>query len=130
MAYGNGKSAVRLTRGVAPDGPHRFTGFEGAAITLPGDGPVILHYPYPSSKSWVAIFTLYGDFSNYWLDDPEKPNLLQFMLQSRDKVQAALEKNDWTEAREFFARRTLDDDSLKRSIASGRVRRYSPLAGQ
>jgi len=50
MAYGNGKSAVRLTRGVAPSGPT-------ASQTI------ILQYPNPSFKTWRARFMLYHDFS-------------------------------------------------------------------
>ncbi|KAL9119447.1 MAG: hypothetical protein Q9187_004000 [Circinaria calcarea] len=93
MAYGNGKSAVRLSRNVVPNGPHRFVGYEGVAITLPasqqeegsrkeaeGQYPVLLHYPYPSFEAWAAKFKLYGTFSNYWLDDDRFPNMLEFML--------------------------------------------------
>ena len=142
MAYGNGKSAVRLTQGVLPNGAHCFKGYEGLAITqpalipsLPGDQakqnsdqrhPVILHYPYPSFEAWAAKFELYGNFSDYWLDDKKYPNMLEFMLRSRDKVQAALASGNWTEAREFFGARVLDDERIRRGVQAGMVRYYDP----
>ena len=155
MAYGNGKSTVRLSRGVEPDGPHRFKHFRGNSVTLPrtsaGDGgradeeegglageyPVVLHYPYPSFEAWLAKFSLYGGFSDYWLDDESYPNQLEFMLHSRDKVVAACASGrpgsepdgdgPWREAREFFATRVYQGQELLSRVQDGRVRRYAPL---
>ncbi|KAK3358572.1 hypothetical protein B0T24DRAFT_643876 [Lasiosphaeria ovina] len=155
MAYGNGKSAVRLSSGVEPDGSHQFQHFQGEAVTLglpraafgadASDAqaqalddaafPVLLHYPYPSFESWRAKFCLYGGFSDYWMDDERYPNRLDFMLQSRDQALAALQalKRDgaaagdpWAEARRFFETRAFVGDELQRRIADGRVRYYAP----
>lgn len=147
MAYGNGKSAVRLSDGVEPDGAHRFKSYEADAITLPDNRveaasgtteqaafPVLLHYPYPSFESWRAKFCLYGEFSDYWLDDKKYPNKLDFMLQSRDKALSALaaqERGDspdpWAEAQQFFAARIFSGESLQSRVRDGRAGYYAPL---
>ncbi|KAL8798640.1 MAG: hypothetical protein Q9182_006499 [Xanthomendoza sp. 2 TL-2023] len=145
MAYGNGKPAVRLCRGVETDGVHRFKGYIGAAMTLPlpqtasseqpsrrtqheqQEWPVLLHYPYPSFEAWAAKFTLYGAFSDYWLDDERYPNMLKFMLQSRDQVQAALGRGDWSAAKAFFTARVLSEDEIARGVCAGEIRRYGPI---
>ncbi|KAI1119848.1 hypothetical protein F5Y10DRAFT_149192 [Nemania abortiva] len=150
MAYGNGKSAVRLSRGVEPDGPHQFKNFRGKSTTLPGgqmgDGgildpvPVVLHYPYPSFELWLAKFRLYGAFSDYWLDDESCPNRLEFMLRSRDVVGASVVAaaaaaahspvgldDPWREARDFFATRAFTGDELQSRIRDGRVLHYTPI---
>ncbi|KAK4466083.1 hypothetical protein QBC42DRAFT_293703 [Cladorrhinum samala] len=140
MAYGNGKSAVRLSRGVEPDGAHRFQKFQGDAITLPDDAqahqpyPVLLHYPYPSFESWRAKFSLYGHFSDFWMDDEQYPNRLDFMLQSRNKALAAMQAQEsgdpgdpWSEARRFFEGRAFTGAELQKRIADGRVRRFTPF---
>ncbi|KAK4147279.1 uncharacterized protein C8A04DRAFT_24521 [Dichotomopilus funicola] len=144
MAYGNGKSAVRLSTGVEPDGAHRFINFQGDAITLPdnaqaamagqGPYPVLLHYPYPSFESWKAKFTLYGRFSDYWMDDEQYPNRLDFMTQSRDQALVALQDQErggaadpWAEAKRFFETRAFVGEELQRRIADGRVRRFAPF---
>ncbi|KAK3997786.1 hypothetical protein QBC44DRAFT_363979 [Cladorrhinum sp. PSN332] len=137
MAYGNGKSAVRLSPGVEPDGAHRFQNFQGDAITLPDDAqvhPVLLHYPYPSFESWRAKFSLYGRFSDFWMDDEQYPNRLDFMLQSRDKALAAMQAQErgdpgdhWLEARLFFEARAFIGEELQKRIADGRVRRFTPF---
>ena len=145
MAYGNGKSAVQVSPGVAPDGVHYFKGYKGNAITLPaatsdpiehadgkgGDArqpyPVLLHYPYPCFSVWAAKFELYGSFSNYWLDDERYPNKLDFMLQSRDIVQNALKSGDWTEARQFFHAKVLSWDEIQRGVKNETIRSYVPF---
>ena len=128
MAYGNGKSAVRLRPGVAPDGPHSFQGYNGKHITMPGEGgPVLLHYPCVSFEAWAAKFKQYGDFSDFWFDDPDKPNYIQFMLLSRDHVKKALESGDWKPARAFYESMTIDDEACQRAVSSGQIRRYAPF---
>ena len=145
MAYGNGKPAVRLCRGVETDGVHRFKGYTGAAMTLPlpqtasseqpsrrtqheqQEWPVLLHYPYPSFEAWAAKFTLYDAFSDYWLDDERYPNMLKFMLQSRDQVQAALGRGDWSAAKAFFTARVLSQEGIARGVCAGEIRRYGPI---
>jgi hypothetical protein len=112
MAYGNGKPALRISPGVEPDGVHRFKGYQGSAITLPigttaggtEEQPVLLHYPYSSFMMWAAKFRLYGAFSNYWLDEENCPDMLVFMLESRDVIQAAIARDDWTNAKHFSKR--------------------------
>ena len=128
MAYGNDKSAVRITQGVFPEGAHYF---KGSTDSLAGEHakqnsdqrhlaqkyhPVILHYPYPSFEAWAAKIELYGNFPDYWDDDKKQPNLLQFILRSRDKVQDALASGDWTEAKKFFSARVLDDERVWRGV--------------
>jgi len=128
MAYGNGKSAVRIGPDVLPFGPHKFRGFEGELLAPSGDGAMILHYPTPCFDDWVAKFTHYGRFSDNWYDDPATPNHVTFMLRSRDVVQAAVESGDWSGARAFFDEQTLDDASIESAIAAGTIRRYTPVA--
>ncbi|CAJ2501906.1 Uu.00g047590.m01.CDS01 [Anthostomella pinea] len=131
MAYGNGKSAVRLTRGVIPQGPHDFSGFKGERLAPSGNGdePVLLHYPTPSFQTWVEKFTRYGDFSDYWFGDRRVPNRVQFMLRSRDLVQEAHKTGDWSRARTFFDQQILADVNERReAINKGHVRYYAPFA--
>jgi len=125
MAYGNGKSAVRLKEGVETWGPHQFMGYEGEHRTV--DEPVILHYPTPSFDSWIAKYKLYGKFSDFWFDDPEQHNDVSFMLKSRDQLQKALETGDWEEARKFFAALIPDEETIQRYIKSGDLKRFYPL---
>ncbi|WP_157978966.1 MULTISPECIES: hypothetical protein [Nocardia] len=124
MAYGNGKSAVRVSPGVRA-GIHEFHDYAGehhVAI-----GPVILHYPNPSFESWVAKFGNHGEFSNFWWDDPSAPIRLQFMLRSRDLVHRAAASGDWAEARAYFRSWIPDDASRERMLAADELRVYSPV---
>jgi len=125
MAYGNGKSAVRITPGVYSDGPHQFGGYQGKERNV--ERPMVLHYPTPSFEIWAAKYARYGNFSNYWYDNPETPNLLQFMLDSRDIVQAALRTGNWEEAREFFNKQIPSDDEMQELLSSGALRIIDPL---
>jgi len=128
MACGNGKSDVRLWPGVAPDGPHSIQGFDGEHIMLPAKGgPVLLHYPCMSFEAWVAKFKQYGDFSDFWFDNPQKPNYIQFMLQSRDHVKKALQTGDWDASRAFYESMTLGDEACQRAASTGQTRRYAPF---
>jgi hypothetical protein len=125
MAYGNGKSAVRLTPGVESNGPHTFRGHQGEHRTI--NKPVVLHYPTPSFDSWVAKYTLYGNFSNYWYDSPDHPNGLLFMLHSRDLVLEAIATGDWGPAREFFFTQIPDEETTRRLLDDGSLERIMPL---
>ncbi|MEV6273840.1 hypothetical protein [Nocardia sp. NPDC051832] len=124
MAYGNGKSAVRVAPGVRA-GIHEFHDYVGEhhyAI-----GPVILHYPNPSFESWVAKFRNHGGFSNFWWDNPELPIELKFMLRSRDLVRAAIESGDWSAARQYFQSWIPDERGRERMLAADELRVYSPV---
>jgi len=127
MAYGNGKSAVRIQPGVQSWGVHTFTGYSGEHRTL--TRPMILHYPNPSFDSWVAKYRSYGRFSNFWFEDPTQVNPLTFMLESRDRLHRALESGLWEEAREFFVGMIPDQEACERMLRTGDMRRYNPLQG-
>lgn len=124
MAYGNGKSAVRVTPGVTA-GIHEFQGYTGEHRAVAH--PAILHYPNPSFENWVAKFAHYGEFSNFWWDDPGTPILLEFMLRSRDLILAARETGRWDEARDYFATWCLDPTTRERLLQSDELRRYEPM---
>ena len=125
MAYGNGKAAVRVTPGVQSDGPHQFRGYEGEERYL--SRPMILHYPTPSYDIWVSKYSRYGNFSDYWYDDPSFPNDLTFMLESRDHVQRALQTGNWDDAKKFFDKQIPDEETTERLLKSGSLRRITPL---
>lgn len=124
MAYGNGKSAVRVSPGVRA-GVHEFHDYVGEHHMAVG--PVILHYPNPSFESWVAKFSNHGAFSNFWWDDPGLPIELKFMLRSRDLVHAGIESGDWSEARAYFRSWIPDDETRDRMLEAGELRVYSPV---
>ncbi|KAF2764374.1 hypothetical protein EJ03DRAFT_32067 [Teratosphaeria nubilosa] len=129
LAYGNGKSAVRLSHGVKPAGPHSFEGYHGDVLEMPANDAVILHYPSPTFSSWVAKYKHYGDFSGYWFDDRYSPIRLQFMLKSRDLVQQALRSGDWDEARSFFLRHCfLEPEARIQALEEGKIQELDPFA--
>ncbi len=132
MAYGNGKSAARLTRRVAPAGPHDFSGYRGQVYEPPADEVMILHYPTPTYERWVAKYKQYGDFGNYWYGDERSPNRVEFMLKSRDVVQDAVKSGDWRKARAFWDERVMTEGSemWRNEIKAGKIRRYEPLANK
>ncbi|KAJ5641361.1 hypothetical protein N7490_005361 [Penicillium lividum] len=127
IAYGNGKSAVRLGPGVEPRGPHSFSGYAGRALVPSGEEAMVLHYPYPSYNSWLRKFNHYGRFSDHWFADRQAPRIMDFMLQSRDVVQMAHKTDEWASAREFFSKRILDTNSRKEAIRQGKIRQYIPF---
>lgn len=125
MAYGIGKSAVRVTPGVRDWGPHYFTSFQGEDRFV--QRPMILHYPHPTFERWVGKYRSYGNFSNYWDDDPNRPNQLGFMLESRDVVLAALASGDWEEAHNFWNALIPDAATIEELVSDGALLRISPL---
>ena len=127
MAYGNGKSAVRLGPGVEPRGAHSFSGHLGRTLTPSGEEAMVLHYPYPSYDSWLQKFNHYGRFSDNWFGDRRAPKIMDFMLKSRDMIQKAHETGDWANARAFFSERLLDPESRKEAISQGKIRYYTPF---
>jgi hypothetical protein len=126
MAYANGKSAVRLSPDVQGLGPHEFWGFEGERKTV--TTPMILHYANPSFESWVAKYIFYGNFPDYWYGNPEHPNGLEFMLQSRDECRAALETGNWDNARNFYYSMIPDAKDVEELIRRGELLRIDPFA--
>jgi hypothetical protein len=88
---------------------------------------VLLHYLCTSFEAWVGKFKQYGDFSDFWFDDPGKLNYVQFVLQSRDHVKMALESGDWEPARVFYKSMILDDEACRRAASVGQIRRYAPF---
>ncbi|GGL11403.1 hypothetical protein GCM10011588_27340 [Nocardia jinanensis] len=125
MAYGNGKSAVRVTSGVRA-GIHDFVDYDGEHRTVAH--PVILHYPNPSFDSWVAKFGNYSNFSDFWWDNPDAPVQIQFMLRSRDLLRAARDNDNWDEARDYFATWSLDNTAREHLLQTEVLRRYDPMA--
>jgi hypothetical protein len=125
MAYANGKSAVRVTPGVIPWGPHRFNEYRGTSLNV--TRPMILHYPYPSFEGWFAKYKALGRFSDFWYDDPDNPIDMKFMLDSRDVVQAALASGNTDKAREFFNAQIPDIETRDQWLAEGSARRICPL---
>lgn len=125
MAYGNGKSAVRVSSGVKA-GVHSFGGYEGEHRTV--DHPVILHYPNPSFDSWVAKFGSFDAFSDFWWDNPDCPIVIQFMLRSRDLLRAAGETGNWDQARDYFASWSLDAATREELLNTEVLRHYDPMA--
>ncbi|KAJ5161823.1 hypothetical protein N7492_007215 [Penicillium capsulatum] len=130
LAYGNGKSAVRLGPVVEPRGAHSFSGHAGRTLRPSGEEAMVLHYPYPSYDSWLRKFNHYGRFSDHWFGDRRAPKIIDFMLYSRDVVQKAQKTGDWANARAFFSRRALDSDSRREAISQGKIRHYTPFAGR
>lgn len=128
MAYGNGKSAVRLGSGVEPRGAHSFDGYAGRKLTPSGEEAMVLHYPHPSFGSWLRKFNHYGRFSDHWFGERQAPKIMDFMLRSRDVVQKAHESGDWDDARVFFSRGILDTEARNEAISRGKIRRYTPFA--
>lgn len=126
MAYANGKSAVRLSPGVQGFGPHEFWGYRGERKWV--TSPMILHYANPSFESWVAKYRFYGDFPDYWYDDPSQPNGIHFMLQSRDQLQAALKTGNWDDARNFYYSMIPDENDTEELIRRGDLLRIDPFA--
>ena len=123
-AYGLGKSAVRLTTGVHSIGPHEFEGFENESIMV--DEPTILHYPTPTFQRWLAKYELYGNFSDFWYNDPNRP-ILPFMKQSRDAIHSSLLSGTWDEALSFYLSWIPGSRDIPRFIESGALVRLSPL---
>jgi hypothetical protein len=126
MAYGNGKSAVRLSPGVQGLGPHEFWGFEGEVRIV--RSPMILHYANPSFESWAGKYKFYGNFPDYWFDDPEQPNEVIFMLESRDHVQAALSTGNWQAARNFYDSMIPDEGDIEDLIEQDDLVRIDPFS--
>jgi hypothetical protein len=126
MAYVNGKSAVRVTQGVQSSGPHNFWGYQGEYVNV--TRPMILHYPTPSFESWVAKYKFYGEFSDYWFDDPDQPNTVSFMLESRDQLRAALASGNWEEARNFYNSMIPENATHEHYLSTGDLRIFKPLA--
>jgi hypothetical protein len=124
-AYRNGKSAVRVTPGVVPCGVHSFASHEGERHYV--RFPTILHYPNPTFEAWVAKFTNYGKFSNYFFNNPNWPIQLRFMRESRDQVHAALGSGDWDAARRYFDAQIPDAAACQLLLETGALRRYHPL---
>lgn len=128
LAYGNGKSAVRLGPAVEPRGAHSFSGHTGRMLTPSADEAVVLHYPYPSYDSWLRKFNHYGRFSDNWFGDRWAPKIMSFMLLSRDVIQKAHQNGDWANVKNFFSKRVLDVESLTQAVSRGTIRRFMPLA--
>ncbi|KAJ5351019.1 hypothetical protein N7541_008746 [Penicillium brevicompactum] len=128
LAYGNGKSAVRLGSTVEPRGAHSFSGHTGRVLTPSVEEAIVLHYPYPSYDSWLRKFNHYGRFSDNWFGDRWAPKIMDFMLNSRDVVQKAHQNGDWANVKAFFSERVLDLKSVEEAVSHGKIRRYMPLA--
>ncbi|KAH8660470.1 hypothetical protein BX600DRAFT_467742 [Xylariales sp. PMI_506] len=128
MAYGNGKSAVRLGPAVEPRGAHSFSGHVGSALAPTGEEAMVLHYPNPSYESWVRKFNHYGRFHDHWFGDRRAPKIMEFMLRSRDVVQNARKTGNWAKAKEFFSGRVLEPEAREEAISQGKIRRYTPFA--
>ncbi|KAK0255689.1 hypothetical protein LTR91_017540 [Friedmanniomyces endolithicus] len=130
MAYGNGKSAARLTSRVEPAGPHGFSGYRGQVYEPPADEVMILHYPTPTYERWIAKYKYYGEFGDYWYGDERSPNRVEFMLKSRDVVQDAVKSRSWRKAKAFWDERVTTEGSerWRNEVKEGKIRRYAPLA--
>lgn len=126
MAYGNGKAAVRVGPGVEGLGPHAFWGYQGESRSV--NEPMILHYANPSFESWVAKYRFYGNFPDYWFNDPSHPNGVTFMLQSRDQLQTALATGNWEAARKFYYSMIPDERHTEDLIKSGDLLRIDPFS--
>jgi len=126
MAYGNGKSVVRLGPGVQGLGPHAFWGYQGVRKEV--KKPMILHYANPSYESWLAKYRFYGDFPDYWFNNPDQPNSVSFMLQSRDQVRAAEATGNWDAARNFYYSMIPDEHDIEDLVRSGTLLRIDPFS--
>ncbi|KAH9987848.1 hypothetical protein F4779DRAFT_632326 [Xylariaceae sp. FL0662B] len=117
IAYGNGKSAARLSSKAEPDGAHRFKLYEGDAVTLPDIGSGAASGAGGLGLSWRAKLCLYGEFSDFWLDDKKYPN------KGGDLT------GPWAEARQFFATRIFSGESLESRVRDGKAAYYAPFGG-
>ena len=126
MAYANGKSVVRLAPGVEELGPHEFWGYHGERKEV--EKPMILHYANPSFESWVAKYKFYGNFSDYWRDDPDDPKDFPFMLESRDHLQAAEATGNWEAARNFYYSMIPDERDIEDLIQNGDLLIIDPFS--
>jgi len=123
-AYVYGKSAVRVSPNVRSDGPHEFAGFEGNSVMV--HNPLILHYPTPTYQRWVAKFEHYGNFADYWFNNPDIP-FMSFMTESRDVIRTAFMTGDWEQAREYYISWIPDAGSISQYLENGDLIRISPL---
>ena len=124
MAYVWGKSAVRVTAGVYGNGPHKFEGYQGEKVEV--RVPMILHYPTPTFDRWVAKYKLYGNFSDIWFGDSNRP-MMRFMAQSRDLVHAAVASGNWDKAREYYYSWIPDNATMGKYLRQGDFRLITPL---
>ena len=124
MAYVLGKSAVRVTPGAYAQGPHKFEGYQGEKLEV--RVPMILHYPTPTFDRWVTKYKLYGNFSDLWFNDPNRP-MMRFMAKSRDLVRAAVDSGNWDEAREYYYSWIPNNATIEKYLNQGGFRRMTPL---
>ena len=124
MAYIWGKSAVRVTAGVYGDGPHKFLVYQGEKLEV--RVPMILHYPTSTFDRWVAKYKLYGDFSDIWFGDSNRP-MMSFMAESRDLVHAAVASGNWDKAREYYHSWIPDNATMEKYLSLGDFRLMTPL---
>ncbi len=126
--YNNGKSAVRLAKGVQPSGVHDFSFSEGRMIfyrlkrriaktkwggklidikKLPASGrksvvsknPLILHYACANFDAFWRKYATLGKFSDKWFDRSSiEEKIGKFHLKSRDVVA----KDNKEEALDFY----------------------------
>lgn len=124
LLYDNGKAALRL--GPPPvaaqaHGPHRFSGVEA----VQSSGAVVLHYALPGFDHWWRKYERLGAFSDFWFERPGDPIPRSFHTHSRDKVTAAIQSADRTEAEDYYRQHMEigDEEGLLnvRRDASGRV---------
>jgi len=82
MAYGNGKSAVKLGGGVRPDGPHKWFMAAPAVFLMHPDDCCVLHYVNCGFDAFQRRYADLGDFQDKYFG--RKPMTLTGHMAARD----------------------------------------------
>jgi hypothetical protein len=123
LFYANGKSAARVTRGLEPDGGHRFkypkgNGVGGSRNPALSQDALILHYPGCGFKNFWRKYKMLGTFPDRWFDQVNIVDAIgSFHLESRDVVA----RGDRRAARAFYETRAVlrETNLVERLIDKG-----------
>lgn len=87
-AYSNGKSVVKLSRGVQPNGVHEFRPADnGKALRMYSNNPVILHYPNCGLDFFINKYRIRGSFPDNWFGNLSiAEHIGAFHLRCRDTL--------------------------------------------
>ena len=133
LFYANGKSAARISRGLEPDGGHRFKFVNGRALCKTANpalcrDAIILHYPCCGFKNFWRKYKMLGAFPDRWFDQVNIVEAIgSFHLESRDVVW----RGNKDAARAFYESRAVINEPqvVERLINSGICCRIKGPAG-
>lgn len=108
--YSNGKSAMRLSSGLRPQGVHRFAPPQGTADALQSDSGIVLHYPCCGFENFWKKYAALGRFSDRWFGrDDIRAAIGSLHLDARDIVATG----DVDRARAFYRERVALTDRVR-----------------